>query len=315
MICKIRWLTPTDRLSQEAYQTIKNSNIPQSYSYARSQARLKSQTIHSGLIEIDDQPAGLIQSLEAGILWNAIHGVILDRGPLWFDGYGSLEHFEAVCRALAIKFPSRFGRKRRFIPEIEDSLEARDILHKTGFRHREGSAYQTYMLDLTPDADALHKGLKKRWRNSLTKAQKQNLDIRVDDKGQLLLPFLKAYTLQKAQKGYDGPSVSLIEAITKYAIPRGELLICQAYKNEKPISGILLFTHGRGATYQIGWNTNAGRENGAHYVLLWTALEKLKQRGIENLDLGGINDEDAKSLKTFKEGLGGHLLRLPGIFY
>ena len=38
----------------------------------------------------------------------------------------------------------------------------------------------------------------------------------------------------------------------------------------------------------------------------------LKDKGIKELDLGGVNDETAAGIKTFKEGVGGTLVRTVG---
>lgn len=52
-----------------------------------------------GLIEIDGKEAGLVQMFEAGILWNAIHGIIIDRGPLWFEGFGNAMHIKRFTKS------------------------------------------------------------------------------------------------------------------------------------------------------------------------------------------------------------------------
>ncbi len=314
MSCNIFWHNLPPNLWEEHYKRVKNPNFLQSSVYTRTQSLLNNQKLRYGLITIDGVEAGICQIQEVGILNNLIHAVILDRGPLWFDGFGSLNHFQKFCQTFAAEFPARFGRKRRFIPEIENSPKISEILREAGFVKVKGSAYQTLILDLTPPLDALRAGLKPQWRGPLSKAERSDLNIEWDDKGEHLSWFLTGYTLDRQKKGYEGPSVKLIRALAREALKRGEIMIGRALKDKAPIGTILLFCHGRGATYQIGWTTQAGRDLHAHNVLLWEAVKRLKNMEFTSLDLGGINDETAKGVKTFKEGLGGRLLTLPGLY-
>ena len=65
------------------------------------------------------------------------------------------------------------------------------------------------------------------------------------------------------------------------------------------IASILLLCLGCCATYQIGRISDTGWTYAAHNYLLWHAVKFLKDRGIKDFDLGGINDESAKGVKRF----------------
>ncbi|MGB0719716.1 MAG: lipid II:glycine glycyltransferase FemX [Bdellovibrionales bacterium] len=287
----------------------------QSYAYGLGQSRIGvQQRPRYGLIEIDGRKAGVLQILEAGALKNTLHAVILDRGPLWLDGFGEKRHWEAFLSAFSREFPARLGRKRRFIPEIDANSFILDLLHAYGWRQKSGSGYQTLWLDLTQSEDVLRKDLKKNWRNVLTKAEKSGLELVFDDTGRDLPWLLQHYTADRAAKGYDGPSVSLLKAMAAHALPRKEMLTAMACLRGKPVAGVLIFCHGGSATYQIGFTDDQGRSTGAHHMLLWHAVLALKARGIKDFDLGGLNDDTAKGVAAFKHGMGGDLLALPGIF-
>ena len=92
------------------------------------------------------------------------------------------------------------------------------------------------------------------------------------------------------------------------------MLIGRALSDDKAIGAILIFCHGQGATYQIGWSGKAGRDQGAHYLLLWDAISVLQNKGVKDFDLGGVNEDEAKGVKRFKSGMGGRLVSLPGIY-
>ena len=257
----------------------------------------------------------MLQIFEAGLFGKLLHAVILDRGPLWFDGFNTPENVEAFLVEFNRQFPARFGRKRRFIPEIENSNEVLNLFTKHGFQKTSVSNFETIWLDLTPDLEILRTNLKKNWRGVLQKAEKENITIEWDNKGAHFPWLMQNYAADRMTKGYDGPSVKLLKALAETFIPRGEMLIARALVNGKPIAGIMLLCHGMGATYQIGFSDKTGRTKGAHHILLWHALEYLKQNGITDLDLGGVNNETAKGVKQFKMGMGGTLFSNPGQYF
>ncbi len=252
--------------------------------------------------------------MEAGILKNLIHAIIVDRGPLWFEGYGSLAHFEAFITEYTRQFPQRFGRKRRFIPEMPASPQMDSIMSNAGFTKTASSPYQTVILDLEQSRDTLRAGLRKSWRQSLVKAEKSAMVIEWDDQAKTLPWLVKTYDVDKRQRGYDGPDTAIIRALgTEFAKDKNALIGIAKLDN-RPIAAILILCHGRGATYQIGWSSEDGRKYCAHHRLLWEALVQLQGKQIARLDLGGVNDEAAKSIKTFKTGMGGELIMCAGLY-
>ena len=106
--------------------------------------------------------------------------------------------------------------------------------------------------------------------------------------------------------------------MAKHCVPNKEFLIGRVMQDGLAIAAILVILHGhkdrRGATYQIGWNTQKGRETGAHNFALWQAILELKKRKTETLDLGGVNDTEGEHVKKFKTGLGGRIVTLPGVY-
>lgn len=303
MICNINWNILTRDEWDVAFSKAYRANLLQNYGYARTMCALQNQSARWGIIEIDGNQAGMVQILEAGILKNAIHAVILDRSPIWFENYGHPEHIKAFFETFNRQFPRRWGRKRRIIPKTDIDITP------FGFEKiRDG--YQTIWLDLRPDIETLRANLKKNWRASLQKAEKQDLSIIWDEKGKYLAWLLSSYMKDRATKGYDGASLQLLKALTQNC----SFLIGRVEANQKPIAGILIFKHGPAATYQLGFSTSAGRDKTAHHIVLWQAIERLKIEGIKDFDLGGINDETAKGVKRFKEGLGGSIFANAGLY-
>lgn len=289
---------------QARFKTIKRSTILQSYHYAQAACKVQRQQARWGLITIDGKEAGLVQLLEAKILWGLFHAVILDRGPLWFDGFGGAAHIKVFFEQLDHEFSNRFGRKRRFIPEVESGLAAQQLLRQIkGLRHQEKQAgYQTLWWDIIIDDETACADLKGNWRSSLNKAERSNLTVLIDDQGKFY-PWLKAiYKTDKQIKGYRGVSPQLLDNLALFSTSRDPMVILKAQKQGRDIAGVMFLVHGRSATYQIGWSSEEGRENNAHHLLLWQGRSVLKGYGVQEIDLGGINDETAAGVKKFKEG-------------
>ncbi|MCK5375139.1 MAG: GNAT family N-acetyltransferase [Alphaproteobacteria bacterium] len=296
---------------------VQRINLLQSEDYLYAMTCLNQQCISRGLIMFDEKEAGIVNVLEAGILRNAVHGVILDRGPLWFDGYGTSDHFEKFVEAFSQKHTKRFGRRIRFIPEYEDTQRARQILEAHNYKAASTHSYETIWLDLRSSTEILRKNLNPKWRNKLNQSDRKPLDLvwkAADTKSIYFKWLMGQYVRDRALRKYNGPSLKMMNALGE-SFSRGKnMMIGCALLDKQPIAGILLFIHSSSATYQIGYISDVGRENRAHYALLWDALGKLKERGIHDFDLGGVNEEGAKGVKTFKKGMGGTIEKTLGLY-
>ena len=299
---------------QDDFAGLRRSNLLQAYNYGRALAPIYGQKPRWGLIEIDGAPAGMLQIMEASILGGLIHAVLLDRGPLWFDGYGTPEHCLAFIEAYSQTFPKRFGRRRRFLPEWGAHPDLDAALRRYGWTKQDGALYETLWLDPTQEEDNLHRGLRKSWRQSLTKAQASALEIVWDTSTKALPLHLTRYHADKQAKAYSGPDVPVVQALARGCAQTGDLLLGTAMLDKQPIAGIMILCHGRSATYQIGWSEGKGRATCAHHRLLWEGALTLKAAGITDLDLGGTNETTAKAIKTFKRGLGGQAQTLAGLY-
>lgn len=312
MDCEIIW----NELKVDEWETrfhkIKRSNILQSYSYARASAKLHYQKARWGLIKINGQEAGLVQILEAQFLFNLFHAVILDRGPLWFDGFGGAAHISSFFKKFNEIFPKRFGRRRRILPEVETGVTIEKILSQCGLESVNCKKYQTLWWDLTTDKDVARQHLRKNWRGSLQKAEKTGLEIIWDDKGKFYPWLRQIYKQDKAIRGYNGPPPKLLDNLALFSTSASPMIIGKVRLDGHDIAAVLFICHGQSATYQIGWSSQKGREVCAHHFLLWQARFMLHSLGIKDLDLGGSNNETAKGIKKFKEGTGATPITLAG---
>ncbi len=313
MECIIVWNKLSPDEWEKNFRKIRQSNVLQSYAYAQAHCTLNRQKARWGVILIDKQVAGLVQILEAGFCFNLFHALMLDRGPLWLEGFDGAAHIDLFLKEFGQQFPQRWGRKRRFIPEIEKGMMADKLIEKAGFVRVEASKpYETLWWALNQNEEEARAALKSNWRGSLQKAEKSDLQITWDVTGEFY-PWLKTkYVDDQKTRGFNGISPQLMDKIVAFSTPSDPIIIGKASLNGRDVAGVLFITHGQSATYQIGWSSDEGRKFCAHHLLLWQARSVLPLHGIHDLDLGGINDETAHGVKKFKEGTGAKNAKLSG---
>ncbi len=313
--CSIAWDdTPLDDWFK-LFASVRRSTLSQYFPYAQATRAVDQMGARRGLISIDGKPCGLVQMGEVGLLGNAIHMLTVDRGPLWFGevdpGAASLAFFHELTR----QFPRRFGRKKRIIPELDERFASGAVLSSSGLkRNEELPAYETIWLDLEPEEAVLRANLNGKWRNQLSKAERSPLEVEEDWVLASRNNFLARYESDRNAKGYAGANPAFLDSLMDYQLVRDEAFILNAKLDGRTVAAVLVFLHGKSATYQAGWTLEDGRKNAAHHLLLWAAVRLLKARGILDFDLGGINDQSAAGVKKFKSGLGGEIVRLAGLY-
>jgi hypothetical protein len=311
--CTIRWTPTPPDIWADRFEFLPQTPLLQSLPYLSAVSKLNFQSIRYGVVEIDGCAAGLCAVLEASLLKRAVHAVMLDQGPVWFDGYDTEENFIAFLRAFREKFPKRFGRRVRLIPNCKNTDNVRNALREYGFKSQ-SEPYQTIWIDCRQNSDLLRAQLKKKWRNALSKAEQSGLDIVWSTGGRNLGWLVERYIEDRDKRGYAGASLKTLMALISEFSRGQNLMIGTAMLDGKPIASILILIHGKSATYQIGYSGSSGREKCANHLLLWDAMRELKEREIYDFDLGGINDSDAKGVRGFKVGMGGCIYESPGLW-
>ncbi len=309
---KIHWNDLTLEEWEEAFCAVPRSNLLQSWPYAQMMRAVKQMSTRFGRLADGGETLAIFQVHEVKLM-PLYHVVILDRGPLWLVPNVTREHWQAFVDQLTVEFPKRFGRRRRFMPEMEISPEGESILSAADFSVR-AAGYQSIWIDLSTDEEARRTQLKQNWRNALNQAGRRDTVVEARSDVLTFNWLMKCYDQDRKSKAYQGPTVGVLTSLYRFCKPRGEVMILTANRSHRPIAGILIFGHGQSATYQIGWTDDEGRDARAHQLLLWNAIAKLKDEGRVWLDLGGINPEQAPGVTQFKRGLNGEEFQLAGVY-
>jgi len=320
MVVKIDFDLDADAFRRR-FARISESNLLQDDLYGRAMARVQGLQPRWGLIRDGNDDLGVVQVLERHALSGLLGAVVLDRGPLWLpgtDGGGCAADF---FRAFSRIWPRRIGRRRRIIPELPAGAHSMTLLRAAGCRaltDTPAAGYATFIVAADAPATCRER-LLPRWRHALEKAEDAIADSRLvvhwPPARSRAADLLRRHLAQRQAAGYRGPTVAELQRLLVDYARADQLLIGEAREagSEAPCSMIALLCHGMTATYQIAWNSDAGRRLNSNTALLWSALDQLRERGIAHLDLGGHDARHSPLLRRYKAGLGGREMLLAGM--
>ncbi|MCX7229824.1 MAG: GNAT family N-acetyltransferase [Burkholderiales bacterium] len=253
---------------------------------------------------------------------------LCSHGPVWAPGTIP-ERQAAALQALRASAPLRWPRALLYTPDAP-------LADCTGFARlrRVMTGHSTVRIDLALEPDALRAAMHGKWRNRLAAAERSALKVeRVGAKPAQYRWLLDHELAQRRRRGYIALPDGFVEAwqaaagggaggragggarSAKGAADLGEpVLTLRADLGRDVAAGMMFLVHGEAATYQIGWVGEAGRELGAHNLLLWHAMLELRGRGVRTLDLGGVDTARGAGLARFKLGTDGEVVTLAGSY-
>jgi len=153
-------------------------------------------------------------------------------------------------------------------------------------------------VDLSSPKSERRARLHQNWRHQLKQAE--NGPLRVLHRPlEPLHPLLTLAATHARKHRYATWPTALSAAFARAAPEKTHLFT--ALLRGHPVAYMLFLTHGSRATYHIGYNTDAGRDQRAHNLLMWEAMNVLAARGITRLDLG---PETTPEIDHFKRRAG-----------
>lgn len=170
--------------------------------------------------------------------------------------------------------------------------------------------YRTFIVDLSPPIEDLRKKLDPKWRNKLSGSEKNNLSVMwakgTDTCGDRYRTFCLLYNQMQKRKTFE-TTVDVEEfGRIQQDLPeshRMQVLICE--DNGVPVAGLVVSAIGDSAIYLLGATSDNGLKSKGAYLLQWTMIKWLKERGVKWYDLGGIDSELNPGVYSFKKGFSG----------
>jgi hypothetical protein len=234
-------------------------------------------------------------------------------GPLFHKRGESLDVEVATClaRALEEEYAGKRGLLLRILPNAFSGSQ-RAALFQSVFRGfsaeplTSANTYRTFVFDLTPPLEELRKKLDKKWRNQLSRAEKNGLRVVAGNGTEDYRTFCRMYRQMRQRKTFE--STVDVEAFGNIQddLPeshRMRTLICE--REGIPVAGIVASAMGNSAIYLLGATSDEGLNSKGSYLLQWTLIQWLKEKGFNSYDLGGIDPERNPGVHHFKCGLSG----------
>lgn len=320
-------LLPEDAAGHAAWAAamarMRRETLEQSWSYGAAVAAVSRFRPQRWLIGAPDTPIGLAQAFigEFGP-WKLVR---LVRGPLFVPGLPAETRQSALSamRAAYPRGPLHRAQWLWWLPELNGGSLAEAEMARLGMLQMV-TGWSSLRLDLTLPARQLRARLDGKWRNALKAAEKAPLRIVDEWSDAAFAALMQAHDVQRIEKRFLGPDGAFYKAFAAACSDAhggryGESAhLFTAYMGgqteERPVAGLLVLRHGRGATYAAGWSGTVGRMLRAHHRLLWHALLALQAMGVEHFDLGGANTEEGAGVARFKLGLNGEVFTLAGSY-
>jgi hypothetical protein len=262
------------------------------------------------LVEQDGTPVALAQFIIRRFLGGMASMALCSLGPVWLQPLSGAEKAR-IYKALKQTMPLKNLRLIAVTPQEAQGPE----LGLSRWR-RVMTGHSTVLLNLTPGLDDLRAQLDGRWRYSLARAEESALTIhRVGTNAGQYRWLLDAEMQQREQRGLHGLPLHFFDLyVPSRQQPAKTMLTVRADVGRDRVAGMMFLIHGKAATYQVGWSGDVGREHHAHNLILWRAIEELRERGVRQLDLGGVNTTRSAGIARFKMGTGGQVLTCAGTF-
>lgn len=304
---KLSW-EGTDVAEWDRHHVVAAAALQQDWAYG-SCMRLIGVPCWRACVESEGRVVALAQFIGRRLA-GCVSSALCSRGPLWTEALSGADKRE-VYRQLRVSLPVPRPRFAFFTPDEGAS----DALGLPRWR-RVMTGYSTVTLDLTPSLEQLRGALDGKWRNRLVAAEAAGMTVQpVGANPAQFRWLLEQEDDMRDRRGVVGLPSSFTELYIKArGSPARSALILRADHRGARVAAIMILLHGSAATYHVGWSDDTGRRIGAHNLLLWQAMASLKQRGVRQLDLGGVNTQRSAGIARFKLGMGGRVTRLAGTF-
>jgi lipid II:glycine glycyltransferase (peptidoglycan interpeptide bridge formation enzyme) len=189
---------------------------------------------------------------------------------------------------------------------------AEDALVAGGLTATPTPGWASAELDLSPDVDALRRGLRSKWRNTLNKAEREGVEVRSGSDDATFATFTEAYGRFLTERDFDTTVTPQLLTTLQRLQPADQRLTAFIAERDGELLGAALISRNGGrAEYLSGFVEEAGRSAGAGQILLWRSVVAMKEAGMILFDLGGMDpDITPRGIYDFKDGLGGKPYRL-----
>jgi lipid II:glycine glycyltransferase (peptidoglycan interpeptide bridge formation enzyme) len=172
----------------------------------------------------------------------------------------------------------------------------------------------SWILDISPDADALLAGMKQKTRYNIRLAARKGVTVH-EGGARELDTFYRLYEVTAVRDDFFIHSSELYERMFALFGESGNFCLLLACLGDEPIAAVTLLRCGRTCWYMHGASGNRHRNLMAPHLLQWEAMLRAKAWGCTLYDFRAVpdilrEDQDMYGVYRFKEGFGGRRITL-----
>jgi lipid II:glycine glycyltransferase (peptidoglycan interpeptide bridge formation enzyme) len=216
-----------------------------------------------------------------------------------------------ISRALEEEYVSKRRLLLRVLPNAFVGSPRADVFQSafSGFTQEplaRAITYRTSILDLAPPLEELRKNLDKKWRNALTRSEKNGLKVVAGNGTDEYQTFCRIYDQMRKRKGFESTvDVEEFGRIQQELPENHRMRISICVREGVAVAGVVSSAMGDSASYLLGATSDDGLDSKGAYLLQWTLIQWLKENHFKWYDLGGIDPERNPGVYHFKSGLSG----------
>jgi hypothetical protein len=204
------------------------------------------------------------------------------------------EDRDAIFQALLESFESGRWKRIEMRPRSSDSLTAPGL--------RVSGSYFQHTLDLRPSPQELFRAFHKDCiQRKIRRAGREALSYEEGRSPELLDKFYSLFLTTRRRHRLPPQPIDWFRNLI--ACMGDRLTISVASQEGRPLGSIMTLRHGDALLYKYGASDARFHHLGTMPFLFWMMIQKGKENGIREVDLGRSNRDDT-GLATFKERLG-----------
>lgn len=249
----------------------------------------------------------------ASVLVKARRGSIMlcPHGPVIAKGADMSRVMKVVRDELREKGCAEDCVVVRVCPISPDSPDNRFVFKRLGFRHAPIHVYPelSWILDITPDEEALLAGMKKNTRYGIRKAEKDGVSVSSSVKAEDFELFWKIYMDTANRQSFVPHPEKLVRGEFEELSKDDRIRMYFSYHDGKPVSTAFIVYGAHSAFYHHGASLPHNAITPGE-MLQWQIIKDAKARGLSRYNFWGVVPEGEKDhawarLDKFKRGFGG----------
>ena len=307
---------------QAALAQFDMANVYQTWYYAVTHSRGPFRTVCRAALVRDAHVEVMAQFRVKRVPLTSLGIADADWGPIW-DPHASRS--ETTLRTFLRLVHKQLCQERRlmvrfvpcstFLAEADEALVR--LLGESGFELDPASRpYRTIVLDLSLPLEVLRRQLHGKWRNHLSAAERANLTV---ESGRDLEYFVRFYSLYqemwRRKRFPSGVRMSAISRLHRLMPANERFFISIARQDKQDVAAKVCITCGNTVlSFLSATRPGAVRRHSPGYLLQWFNICTAQSLGYRWYDTGGIADNDASGVYSFKTRMNGELVYFPGRF-